>query len=321
MHAPRCRICENAGGNRTFTAREMMFGMRDTFEYLECAACGCVQIAEVPADIARYYPAGYYAHTAPRRDGGARAVLQRLRADHLFGRFNPVGWAMVRRYGVPPSIAQLRAAGVDRGASVLDVGCGAGGLLLALRSYGMRKLAGVDPFVARDIDYGNGVRVWKRTLDEHDMRHDLVMLHHTFEHMDHPGAVLQRIAAMLNPGGAVLIRLPLASGAAFEHYRADWVQLDAPRHLFLHTPRSLERLARAAGLEIFRTDFDSTAFQFWGSEQYRRDIPLEDPRSYLVNPAASVFTPAEIAAFDAQAQRLNAEGRGDQAAVYLRAVR
>jgi hypothetical protein len=50
-----CRICQNSAGNRIFTAREMMFGSRETFDYVECAACGCIQIIEIPAEIEKYY--------------------------------------------------------------------------------------------------------------------------------------------------------------------------------------------------------------------------------------------------------------------------
>jgi SAM-dependent methyltransferase len=314
-----CRICRNVEGNETFTAREMMFGTRDAFAYVRCGACGCVHIACVPEDLGRYYPADYYAYAPPRREGRARALLQRLRADHLLGRPNPVGWFITRRRGVPQAIAYVRRAGLRREHSILDVGCGTGALLLGMRSYGFRDLTGIDPFVERDIDYGNGVRVWKRELEDHEGRHDLVMLHHTFEHMESPQTVLARIRALLTPGGTALLRMPVASSTAFEIYRADWVQLDAPRHLYLHTPRSVSLLAQAAGLKIVDVVYDSTAFQFWGSEQYRRDIPLRDPRSYLMNPDASPFTRTEIEVFEARARQLNAEGRGDQAAFYLRA--
>ena len=315
-----CRICGNTADNRAFTAREMMFGTRDPFDYVECVACGCVQIADVPADLGPYYPPDYYAYVPPLREGALRRALQRLRADHLMGQPNPVGWLMTRRYGVPSGIDYVRRAGINRSQSVLDIGCGSGSLLLGLRAYGFRALTGVDPYIERDIDYGNGVRVWKRTLDEYDGRHHLIMLHHTFEHMDRPLDVLTRIRALLEPGGVVLLRIPVASGEAFARYRADWVQLDAPRHLFLHTPKSIALLAHRCGLSVYDTVFDSTAFQFWGSEQYRRDIPLRDARSYRNNPGGSIFSATDMATFDADARRLNAEGRGDQAAFYLRAV-
>ena len=56
-----CRICGNSENNRKHIAREMMFGTRERFEYLECARCGTVQLIDVP-DLSRYYPEDYYAH-------------------------------------------------------------------------------------------------------------------------------------------------------------------------------------------------------------------------------------------------------------------
>ncbi len=40
----------------------MMLGSRESFTYVECARCGCVQIAEIPADLARHYPTDYPPH-------------------------------------------------------------------------------------------------------------------------------------------------------------------------------------------------------------------------------------------------------------------
>ena len=62
MNAPGgmgCRICGNADGNTAYDVREMMFGTREIFRYFRCAACGCLQIAEVPADLSAYYPPDY----------------------------------------------------------------------------------------------------------------------------------------------------------------------------------------------------------------------------------------------------------------------
>jgi hypothetical protein len=98
------------------------------------------------------------------------------------------------------------------------------------------------------------------------------------------------------------------------------VQLDAPRHLFLHTRRSLEIVAEQAGLYVDAVVHDSYELQFWGSEQYRRDIPLNSEGSYRWGAGAPIFSPEQIAAWREEAEMLNRQGRGDQAAVYLRRV-
>ena len=51
------------------------------------------------------------------------------------------------------------------------------------------------------------------------------------------------------------------------------MQLDAPRHLVLYSLAGLRRLAEAEGFGVELVAFDSTGFQFWGSELVRDGIP------------------------------------------------
>jgi hypothetical protein len=95
------------------------------------------------------------------------------------------------------------------------------------------------------------------------------------------------------------------------------VQLEAPRHQFVHTEKSVRILAQKAELRVTEVVHDSTEFQFWGSEQYRAGIPLHDKRSYLSSPARSIFTNDQIAHFRERAAELNAAGDGDSASFYL----
>lgn len=289
----------------------MMFGTRDPFEYFDCTDCGCVQIAEVPDDLSAHYPADYYSYGA----GGAgrlRRLAKRQRLRHSLGFPSPGGALLARRYGpsfVGQWLAPLRAALDDR---ILDVGSGAGHLLFELRDAGFTSLTGADPFAPAEVDT-RGVRVLRQSIHEVEGTFDLVMMHHTFEHLPDPAETLASAHRLVRPGGQVLLRIPVADSYAFRTYGADWVQLDAPRHLFLHTEDSIGRLAVGAGLEVRSVAYDSSAFQFWGSEQYQRDVPLSDPRSYGVDPEASPFTADEITAFERRAAELNRAGDGDQA--------
>jgi hypothetical protein len=144
------------------------------------------------------------------------------------------------------------------------------------------------------------------------------MFHHSFEHMLGPYETLAAAARLLAPAGSCLIRVPVASSYAWEQYRADWVQLDAPRHFLLHSIESMRRLAERAGFETAGIVHDSGSFQFVGSELYRRDIPLHTTAPTDVAARAATFTREELAAFEERARDLNAQGRGDQAAFYLK---
>ena len=115
-----------------------------------------------------------------------------------------------------------------------------------------------------------------------------------------------------------MVRTPIADSWAWRFYGVDWVQLDAPRHLFIHTRRSMHMLAARAGLAVSRVFLDSQALQFWGSEQYRRDVPLRDPRSYAEDQKTNLFSPSQIKDFERRAKRLNRQGLGDSAGFVLR---
>ena len=106
----------------------------------------------------------------------------------------------------------------------------------------------------------------------------------------------------------MICRIPVATAWAWREYGEHWVALDAPRHLFLHTEDSMRRLAVASGFRIERVVYDSTSFQFWGSEQYRLGIPLMDPRSHHVDPKRSPFGKAQIAEWERRAEELNRRG-------------
>ena len=203
---------------------------------------------------------------------------------------------------------------------ILDVGSGAGELLIYLRTLGYRHLVGVDPYLTKDLTYPNGVVVYASEIGDVQGRFDFIMFHHSFEHISDPHTVFDALPGKLVSGGSVLIRIPVVPSEAWEEYGVDWVQLDAPRHLYLYSRKSLELLARAHGFKVTRVVFDSTAAQFWGSEQYRQDIPLLDPRSHRIDPDGSIFSITDMRSFEERAVRANIMETGDQACFLLEAV-
>jgi hypothetical protein len=145
-----------------------------------------------------------------------------------------------------------------------------------------------------------------------------VTLFDSFEHMPDPRRALRFIAGILSPAGRCIMTIPTVSSFAWEQYGTHWIQLDAPRHFFLHSRESLGLLVREAGLAIETIVCNSTDFQFWGSEQAQRGIPLLSETSYARNPSRSIFRKEDIRRFKEKAKELNRESRGDQIAVYVK---
>ena len=182
----------------------------------------------------------------------------------------------------------------------------------------MKNLLGVDPFIEKDLLYDNGLAILKKEIDEVENGWDLIMLNHVLEHIEHQHEMLASIFSKLIPGGCCLIRIPTVSSHAWEHYKENWVQLDAPRHLFLHSVKSISLLSKEIGFDIENIIYDSNEFQFIGSEQYMKNISLDAELSYLSNPEKSIFKKEDIKKFKASAKRLNAENKGDQFSIFLR---
>ena len=316
----KCKICNNELGNRSYTAHEMMFGLGDDFAYTECGNCGCVQIDEIPEDLSKYYPEHYYSFNTRLRltDNPIVAFLKKQRASHVFENSSLIGkifWNTAKR---PVFYVYFQRAGIDLSSSVLDVGCGEGKLLVWMKREGFTDLTGVDPYLKDPIDYGNGLIIYKKDLSEIDREFDFIMLHHSFEHMGDPLAVLQKLVQLLKKDGCLLIRIPVASSYAWKTFGIHWMALDPPRHLFLHTEESMKILAEQAGLKTSEVIYDSAAQQFWGSIQYQKGISLVDDRSYYKNKEKSIFTPEEIKKFEKHAKELNEKRTGDTACFYLK---
>lgn len=276
-----CQICANSENNRAHSVREMMFGLREIFPYVECGQCGCLQLLQIPADMSRYYPRDYYSF---QTHGALKTFVRHQWSSYAYHGRNLVG-KLVSRFFVPNgSMQAIRRSGISRQAKVLDVGCGSGRLLLDLAYLGFTDLSGADPFISADIIHPEGPRVYKRQLAEMTGTFDLIMLHHSFEHMSEPARVMAEIDRLLRPGGELIVRIPVASSHAWRTYGVDWVNLDAPRHFFLHTFKSMEILASRAGWRTGSIVHEGNDEQFWMSEQYARDIPSQDPRSLSSSP-------------------------------------
>ncbi len=310
----RCRVCQVEAAHPVFKTREMMFGFRDEFLYFECVRCGCVQIEVVPPNLGKYYPDNYYSF---QEQGRLRRFLKRSWARYSYDGTSVVGRLMARLMGKNEAVESVARAHVPLDAAILDVGCGSGDLLRLLHALGYKNLSGVDPFLGADLTTPEGIKIWRKELSQMAGAFDVIMLHHSFEHMTEPVTILADAARLLQPGGMLIIRVPVAASFAWKHYGVNWVQLDPPRHIFLPSVQSLKLLAERSGLRLGEMVQESSEFQFRGSEQYLQDIPLMDPRSYLRSAWKQYFPSKAVRAYRAQAGELNRKGEGDSACFYL----
>ena len=201
---------------------------------------------------------------------------------------------------------------------VLDIGCGNGQFLYDMLAIGFNALFGVDPYLSEDVRVDD--RLWIRagqTTDLPSSSFDLVMMHHSLEHTCAPIEVLRECRRLLTKEGTCLIRVPIANSEPHRRYGPKWVELDPPRHLAIPSLRGMEALAGTLNFRIWRIEFDSDPFAYWGSELYQRSISLVDCHTHRTRNPVEFFSTEEISRFETFAVDANATGRGGRGAFYI----
>jgi len=316
LSQPTCQICHSTNMNNLLV-KEQMYGTNEAFNYKLCDECGCLQLPDPPDNLEAYYPKNYYSFNPTKNTKWKlfrRGIKRRIILNHpkIISSLIKV-W--LNKY---PLFWIYRKLGVNQNSKVLDVGAGNGSHVIELHSAGVFKSLGVDLFVNQDISNSNTLLVKKGTLIDLEDRYDLIMFHHSFEHMPNQLETLQQAKKLLRPNGIILIRIPTVTSEAFKIYKENWFQLDAPRHLFLHSHKSIKKLSKDAGLVLTDLWCDSSFEQFAFSQQYQQGISLNSPISYSLNKKNSIFSKSKINDFKKKSILANRNNLGDQICVILK---
>lgn len=158
-------------------------------------------------------------------------------------------WFVGRRRIFLAVLDRLLGERTDR--AVLDVGCGAGGMLAPLSRYGtVRGIDTSEEMVAfcrergfADVEVGSAA-----ALPVADATTDLITLFDTIEHIPDDEAVLREVRRALRPGGLVFVSVPA--------YQLLYANNDrVVHHQRRYRASALRRKLVAAGLEPVRVSY------------------------------------------------------------------
>ncbi|MBE6491290.1 MAG: methyltransferase domain-containing protein [Methanobrevibacter sp.] len=309
-----CPICGNDNDNHVFVVKEMMIGLREDFEYVECSNCGCLFLKDVPENMSRYYDSDYGPHQ--NNNNLKNKMLNKVVGLYLSN--NSLISTIAPKDAVPPVADLIKglvaSKAITKKSAVLDVGCGQGNFLNYLKLGGFKDLTGIDLFMEeKNMIYD--FKFIQSSLEDFNTsrKFDLILSNHSFEHMPNQLVNMKCLENLVSDEGLILLRIPVKSKFVWDTFGVNWYQIDAPRHLFLHTVKSLEILCSKTNLVIEDIIFDSSHLLFTNSQKYCQDIAMRDENWNSVT-----FSDDEIKNYKQQVKKLNEDKNADQATFILK---
>jgi SAM-dependent methyltransferase len=226
-----CQVCGHADIRPLYPVSDKNQGVPGTWAIAACMGCGLGRLDPMPnaATVATFYRDVFYA-----QDGQ---------------RFRP--WVEDLRRG----LSGLRGLRLRRmlpaGSRVLDFGAGSGHFADSMRMHGWDAVAH-DPFnntaqVATNAEDETAGRIALAYPDGH---FDAVTLWYVIEHLLDPRGALREFHRVLRPGGVLVLSQQDFSSVQARVFKARWLFLDPPRHLFQFTPATLGRMAAEEGFTV-----------------------------------------------------------------------
>ncbi|MEO6131965.1 MAG: hypothetical protein ABIQ02_08950, partial [Saprospiraceae bacterium] len=129
----QCTICPNTSNYTTFKVKEMQLGLREEFLYVLCNDCQCIQIADIPLHLEKYYPGkDYYSFSSIALRNKLYSIYFDIVAAASFSK-KGLFFKMVDAYGLYDySLLAIGRLAPPKDWKILDVGSGNGQLLYQL---------------------------------------------------------------------------------------------------------------------------------------------------------------------------------------------
>jgi len=253
---------------------------------VQCTQCGLVyqNPRPTPAEIGEHYPLEYESY-ADVVVGKKRNWLLQQALDH--GSRKRVRFVTRHK---------------PQGGRLLDIGCAAGAFMLGMEAHGGWQTFGVE--LSEDVALlarsRHGLEVLPGTLEQAsfgDAVFDAVTMWDVFEHLHDPAGSLREVHRVLKPGGLLLLRVPNLASWDAELFGEYWAGLDAPRHLYIFTPDTLERMLTQADFDVLDhssaigsyTTF-ALSVRFWLTAHGASEWTKQLASSALYNPLARLIS-------------------------------
>jgi 2-polyprenyl-3-methyl-5-hydroxy-6-metoxy-1,4-benzoquinol methylase len=223
-----CPVCDKSSFSNYLNVEDYTVSHRE-FTIQQCNSCYFLFTNPRPSEdeIGAYYQSqDYISHHDEAKD-----VMSKI-------------YTSVRDYTIGQKVKMINEQSLTKG-TLLDIGCGTGNFLGAIKENGW-KVFGTEPDSgAREVASKRvGASIFQdiRTDALQAQKFDVITLWHVLEHVHQLNETLEWLTKHLNENGTIIIAVPNPQSFDASKYGRFWAAYDVPRHLYHFTKGSMKQL-------------------------------------------------------------------------------
>lgn len=290
-----CNLCGSSSVRDIFVAIDWDSKAYESFKIVQCEKCGLIYTNPRPTKevlYKYYYSPDYYTHKKksfmplqpiPHRfiskaKDYCKKIIKKIIYLSNKKDLSPIhrimGFLLFQGF-----ITHFHTKGrwglIGEKGKLLDVGCGNGAYLYALKNDWLIadkiECFGID-IDSKAIENTKKMGIDAKVADSENIPFnesffDIVAMKHSLEHMPNPAKTFREILRVIKPGGKIIIEVPNIESIGVKLLKDKWAGLDAPRHLYHYSPGTLRKILEKTGFEILAVN------KWYGT--FRRDISLK----------------------------------------------
>lgn len=272
-----CVVCGSDVFRKLFSHFDnAYFVNKKRFKLIECVSCGTATVANKPnhAELKKYYESNYYSYDT------SSSLFFKLKGE----------W--IKFWGKLPAKVSNRFLFMNlytkvkgKGLKVLDVGCGDGSSLRALKTLGFSKLYGTE-IDQKNCDKLNekGITAYctndVTTLKVKDKTFDLIRMSHVLEHVYNPDETLSFLYKKLKLSGEFIMGVPNFHSTCSVLFGRHFCALQLPTHLFHFNKKSVKKILEKNGFKVKKikttgySGFSYSLLNYIKHKTNRKELPF-----------------------------------------------
>ncbi len=268
------KYCDLCGGQNTkffINTPDRNFST-GVFTYIQCQRCKLIWLSPRPKKqiLDKYYPISYSAYKAIPKTSSLKQTFRNLiRKNYLASRLlmkDPLFFWK------------------NKG-KILDVGTGNGYYMQILADWGWQTYGvEINPdivFEAKKKGIKN-IRVGDLLTAQYKSNFfNVIRFSHVLEHVSSPRRELIEAKRILKRKGCVIISIPNIDSISFRIFRSYWYSLEAPRHFYHFSPKTIRKLLHDCGFIGIKIHFNQSPYPPLWSIMYFMGLKKIDKRNIL----------------------------------------